>query len=172
MDSDSHISATACHNMGLIFSPDPFHYLFLTALVHPLSTCAYLLFLSHCNNYILPSHSRQPKLASCFILSSGWGIFPIAPFFLQPACLSYAYGWGIFPIPSLFPQPACLSYAYGWGIFPILPLFPKPACFSMASGWSIFPIPPIFPQPACKQACSDACAWAIITQKFTPRYVE
>ena len=109
MDSDSHISATACHNMGLIFSPDPFHYLFLTALVHPLSTCAYLLFLSHCNNYILPSHSRQPKLASRFILSSDWGFFLVTPF---------------------------------------------------------------FPQPACKQACSDACAWAIITQKFTPRYVE
>ena len=64
------------------------------------------------------------------------------------------------------------SYASGWGIFPIPPLFPKPACLSYASGWGIFPIPPIFPQPACKQACSDACAWAIITQKFTPRYVE
>jgi hypothetical protein len=66
--------------MGLIFSPDPFHYLFLTALVHPLSTCAYLLFLSHCNNYILPSHSRQPKLASRFILSSDWGFFLVPPF--------------------------------------------------------------------------------------------
>ena len=100
MDSDSHISATACHNMGLIFSPDPFHYLFLTALVHPLSTCAYLLFLSHCNNYILPSHSRQPKLASRFILSSDWGFFLVTPFFPQPACkqaCSDACAWLVAP---------------------------------------------------------------------------
>ena len=76
MDSDSHISASAYPNMGLFFSPGSFHYLFLTALVHPLSTCAYLLFLSHCNNYILPSYSRQPKLASCILY------LPVGAFFL------------------------------------------------------------------------------------------
>ena len=198
MDSDSHISATACHNMGLIFSPDPFHYLFLTALVHPLSTCAYLLFLSHCNNYILPSHSRQPKLASRFILSSDWGFFLVPPFFPQSACFSYASGWGIFPIAPFFPQPACFSMASGWGIFPIPPIFPPSACkqaCSDACAWLVAPDNPagfrlhitgtssplrsdsvsVIPQIhafACKQACSDACAWAIITQKFTPRYVE
>ena len=118
-NSDSHISASAYHNMGLFFSPGPFHYLFLTALVHPLSTCAYLLFLSHCNNYILPSHSRQPKLASCFILSSDWGFFLVPPFFPKSACFSMASGWGIFPIPPLFPKSACkqaCSDACAWGL--------------------------------------------------------
>ena len=180
--------------MGLIFSPDPFHYLFLTALVHSLSTCAYLLLLSHCTHYILPSDSRQPKLASRFILSSDWGIFPIPPLFPQPACLSYASGWGIFPIPPIFPQSACFPMASGWGIFPIPPIFPQPACkqaCSDACAWLVAPDNPagfrlhitgtssplrsdsvsVIPQIhafACKQACSDACAWGIITQK-SPR---
>ena len=149
MDPDCYISASAYHNMVRTSAPVPFHHLFLTALVHPLSTCAYLLLLSHCTHYILPSDSRQPKLASCFILSSGWGIFPIPPLFPQPACFSMASGWGIFPIPPLFPKPACFPMASGWGIFPIPPLFPQPACFPMASGWGIFPIPPLFPQSAC-----------------------
>ena len=159
--------------MGLIFSPDPFHYLFLTALVHPLSTCAYLLLLSHCTHYILPSDSRQPKLASCFILSSGWGIFPILPLFPQSACLSYASGWGIFPIPPLFPQPACkqaCSDACAWLVAP-----DNPAGFRLHITGTSSPLRSdsvsVIPQIhafACKQACSDACAWAIITQK-SPR---
>ena len=62
--------------MDRIFSLGPFHHLFLTALVHPLSTCAHHLFLSHCNNYILPSDSRQPKLASCILY------LPVGAFFL------------------------------------------------------------------------------------------
>lgn len=149
---DSHISASAYHNMGLFFSPGSFHYLFLTALVHPLSTCAYLLFLSHCNNYILPSHSRQPKLASCFILSSGWGIFPILPLFPQPAC-----------------KQAC-SDACAW-----LVATDNPAGFRLHITGTSSPLRSdsvsVIPQIhafACKQACSDACAWGIITQK-SPR---
>lgn len=168
-NSDSHISATAYHNMGLFFSPGPFHYLFLTALVHPLSTCAYLLLLSHCNNYILPSHSRQQKLASCFILSSGWGIFPIAPFFLQPACFSMSSGWSISSHCATFPQPAC-SDACAWLVAP-----DNPAGFRLHITGTSSPLRSnsvsVIPQIhafACKQACSDACAWGIITQK-SPR---
>ena len=74
----------------------------------------------------------------------------------------------IFRVQNLLTSAACFSMASGWGFFPIPSLFPQPACFSYASGWGFFPIPPIFPQPARKQACSDACAWGIITQK-SPR---
>ena len=189
--------------MGLIFSPDPFHYLFLTALVHPLSTCAYLLFLSHCNNYIPPSHSRQPKLASRFILSSDWGFFLVPPFFPQPACkqaCSDACAWLVAPdnpagfrlhitgtssplrsdSVSVIPQihafackQAC-SDACAWLVAP-----DNPAGFRLHITGTSSPLRSdsvsVIPQIhafACKQACSDACAWAIITQKFTPRYVE
>ena len=116
---DSHISATACHNMGLIFSPDPFHYLFLTALVHPLSTCAYLLFLSHCNNYILPSHSRQPKLA--YFIFQLEHSFPFCRFCSNPlASLCLPVGVDLPVSPPLL-QLACFSMIFGWS---------RSACFA------------------------------------------
>ena len=153
---DCHISATAYHNMVLIFSSGPYHYLFLTALVHPLSTCAYLLLLSHCNNYILPSHSRQPKLASRFILSSDWGFFLVPPFFPQPAC-----------------KQAC-SDACAWLVAP-----DNPAGFRLHITGTSSPLRSdsvsVIPQihaPTYNQACSDCMCLGDYHAKIAPRYVE
>ena len=155
---DCHISATAYHNMVLIFSSGPYHYLFLTALVHPLSTCAYLLLLSHCNNYILPSHSRQPKLASCILHLPVGAFLPVLPLLLQPACFSMSSGWSIsspfypitptrllldgFRLELFFPfrhfcsnllTSRCLPVG---APIPVFTLLLQPACFSISSGWS------------------------------------
>lgn len=116
---DSHISATAYHNMDPIFSSGPFHYLFLTALVHPLSTCAHHLFLSHCNNYILPSHSRQPKLASCILYLPVGASIPVLLLLLQLACFSLISGWSRSACFATFAPTrlqASLQRYMAWGI--------------------------------------------------------
>ena len=123
--------------MDRIFSLGPFHHLFLTALVHPLSTCAHHLFLSHCNNYILPSDSRQPKLAACFILSSGWS-FPSRFYSFAPTrSLLYVFRLVHSSPFLLFCSNLLPSLCLPLGAFlPIFTLLLQHVCFSMSSGWS------------------------------------
>ena len=166
---DCHISALAYHNMVRSSAPVPFHHLFLTALVHPLSTCAYHLFLSHCNNYILPSDSRQPKLASCILYLPVGAPIPVFTLLLQPACFSMSSGWSIsshcatfapthllldvfrlelsFPFFLFYSNPLASRCLPVGAFLPIAPLFPNPLASRCLPVGAFLPIAPLFPNP-------------------------